>query len=77
LIIPIDLKPQKVTMPTTTPTILDQISAEKTKVSEQLARLDTERATIAARLTDLETAERVLARQQDTAHQKNQIGYRR
>jgi hypothetical protein len=62
LIIPIDLKPQKVTMPTTTPTILDQISAEKTKGSEQLARLDTERATIAARLTDLETAERVLAR---------------
>jgi hypothetical protein len=33
-------------MPTTTPTILDQISAEKTKVSERLARLDTERATV-------------------------------
>ena len=49
-------------MPTTTPTILDQISAEKTRVSERLARLDTERATIAARLTDLETAERVLTR---------------
>jgi len=62
LIIPIDLKPQKATMPTTTPTILDQISAEKTRVSERLARLDTERATIAARLTDLETAERVLTR---------------
>jgi hypothetical protein len=45
LIIPIDLKPLKATMPTTTPTILDQISAEKTKVSERLARLDTDRAT--------------------------------
>jgi hypothetical protein len=49
-------------MRTTTPTILDQINAEKTKVSERLARLDTERATVAARLTDLETAERVLTR---------------
>ena len=58
----IDLKPLKATMPTTTPTILDQISAEKTKVSERLARLDTERATVTAQLTDLETAERVLTR---------------
>jgi hypothetical protein len=41
---------------------LDQISAEKTKVSERLARLDTERAMVATRLTDLETAERVLTR---------------
>jgi hypothetical protein len=49
-------------MPTTTPTILDQINREKTKVNERLARLDTERATVAARLTDLETAERVLTR---------------
>src|SRR5438067_1335504 len=49
-------------MPTTTPTILDQISAEKTKVSERLARLDTDRATVASQLTDLETAERVLTR---------------
>jgi hypothetical protein len=49
-------------MPSTTSTILDQISAEKTKVSERLARLDTERATVATRLTDLETAERVLTR---------------
>ena len=49
-------------MPTTTPTILDQISAEKTKVSERLARLDTDRATVATQLTDLETAERVLMR---------------
>ena len=49
-------------MPTTTPTILDQISAEKTKVSERLARLDTDRETVATQLTDLETAERVLTR---------------
>ena len=49
-------------MPTTTPTILDQISAEKTKVSERLARLDVDRAKIATQLTDLETAERVLTR---------------
>jgi hypothetical protein len=39
LIIPIELKQLKATMPTTTPTILDQISAEKAKVSERLARL--------------------------------------
>jgi len=62
LIIRIDLTPLKATMPTTTPTILDQISAEKTKISERLARLDTDRATVATRLTDLETAERVLTR---------------
>jgi hypothetical protein len=62
LIIPIDLKLLKATMPTTTPTILDQISAEKTKVNERLARLDTDRATVASQLTDLETAERVLMR---------------
>jgi hypothetical protein len=49
-------------MPTTTPTLLDQISAEKMKVSERLARLDTDRATVATQLTDLETAERVLTR---------------
>jgi hypothetical protein len=49
-------------MPITTPTILNQISAEKTKVSERLARLDTDRATVAAQLNDLETAERVLMR---------------
>ena len=60
--IPIDLKPLKVTMPTTTPTILDQISAEKTKISERLARLDADREKIATQLTDLETAERVLTR---------------
>ena len=62
LIIPIDLKLLKAIMPTTTRTILDQISAEKTKVSERLARLDTDRATVATQLTDLETAERVLMR---------------
>ena len=49
-------------MPTITPTILDQISAQKTKVSERLARLDSDRATVATQLTDLETAERVLTR---------------
>src|SRR5712691_5699869 len=49
-------------MPTTTPTILDQINVEKTKVSERLARLDADRAKIATQLTDLETAERVLTR---------------
>jgi len=49
-------------MQTTTPTILDQISAEKTKVGERLARLDADRARVAAQLTDLETAERVLTR---------------
>jgi hypothetical protein len=62
LIIPIDLKPLQAIMPTKTPTILDQISAEKTKISERLARLDTDRAAVATRLTDLETAERVLTR---------------
>ena len=54
-------------MPTTTPTILDQISAEKTKVSERLARLDTDRATVSTQLTDLETAERVLTRVSKTS----------
>ena len=49
-------------MPTTTPTILDQISAEKTKITERLARLDADRAKIATQLIDLETAERVFAR---------------
>ena len=62
LFIPIDLKLLKATMPTTTPTILDQINAEKMKISERLARLDTDRAAVATRLTDLETAERVLTR---------------
>jgi hypothetical protein len=41
-------------MPTTIPTIIDQISAEKTKVSERLARLDADREKIATQLTDLE-----------------------
>jgi hypothetical protein len=65
LIILIDLKLLKVTMPTT-PTILDQINAEKTKVSERLARLEADRAKIGAQLIDLETAERVLARVRKT-----------
>jgi len=51
----------------TTPRILDQISAEKTKVGERLARLDADRATATAQLTDLETAERVLMRVSKTA----------
>ena len=62
MIIPIDLRLLKVTMPTTTSTILDQINAEKTKTSERLARLDADREKIAIQLTDLETAERVLTR---------------
>jgi hypothetical protein len=62
LIIPINLKPLKVTMPITTPTILDQIATEKTKVGERLAHLDADRAKVATQLSDLEAAERVLAR---------------
>ena len=62
MIIPIDLRLLKVTMPAATSTILDQISAEKTKISERLARLDADREKIATQLTDLETAERVLTR---------------
>ena len=49
-------------MATTTSTILDQITAEKTKVSERLARLDADRAKVTTQLTDLEAAERVLTR---------------
>jgi hypothetical protein len=62
LIILINLRLPKVIMPTTIPTIMDQISVEKTKVSERLARLDADREKIATQLTDLETAERVLTR---------------
>ena len=49
-------------MPTATPTTLDQITAEKTKLSERLARLDADRAKAASQLHELETAERVLSR---------------
>jgi hypothetical protein len=63
----IDLKPMTATMQTTTFTILDQIGVEKTKISERLARLDTDRAAVATRLTDLETAERVLSRVSKTS----------
>ena len=49
-------------MRTPTPTTVDQITAEKTKVSERLARLDADREKIATQLADLETAERVLTR---------------
>jgi hypothetical protein len=52
----------KVTMRTPTPTTVDQITAEKMKLSERLARLDADREKIAAQLADLETAERVLTR---------------
>src|SRR5215813_491583 len=52
----------KVIMRTPTPTTVDQITAEKTKLSEQLARLDADREKIVAQLADLETAERVLTR---------------
>ena len=53
-------------MPTTIPTIMDQISAEKTKVSERLARLDADREKIAIQLTDLENGRtRTDARQYD------------
>jgi hypothetical protein len=52
----------KVTMRTPTPTTVDEITAEKTKLGERLARLDADREKIAAQLADLETAERVLMR---------------
>ena len=49
-------------MQTTPATVLGQISAEKTKISERLARLNADRETIATQLTDLEATERVLTR---------------
>jgi hypothetical protein len=49
-------------MRTPTPTTVDQITAEKMKLSERLARLDADREKIATQLADLETAERVLTR---------------
>jgi hypothetical protein len=49
-------------MPTTTSTMLDQITVEKTQISERLARLDADREKIATQLMELETAERVLMR---------------
>jgi hypothetical protein len=58
----IDPKPLKVTMRTPTPTTVDQIAAEKMKLSERLARLDADREKVATLLADLETAERVLTR---------------
>jgi hypothetical protein len=42
-------------MRTPTPTTADQITAEKMKVSERLARLDADREKIATQLADLET----------------------
>jgi hypothetical protein len=49
---------------------LDQISAEKTKISERLVHLDADRAQIATQLIDLETAERVMARVSKTPRAK-------
>ena len=49
-------------MRTPTPTTVDQIIAEKTKLTERLPRLDADREKIATQLADLETAERVLTR---------------
>jgi hypothetical protein len=49
-------------MPTTTLTVMNQITAEKTKISERLARHDADREKIATQPTDLEAAERVLTR---------------
>jgi len=41
---------------------LDEIGQEKQKLSDRLARLDTERAKVADQLNELEVAERVLTR---------------
>ena len=49
-------------MRTPTPTTVDQITAEKMKISERLARLDADRERTATQLADLEAAERVLTR---------------
>ena len=49
-------------MRTPTPTTVDQITAEKMKINERLARLDADRERIATQLADLEAAERVLTR---------------
>ena len=57
---------------------MDQISAEKTKVSERLARLDADRATVATQLTDLETCRACTdARGQEAARYETHIGCRR
>lgn len=41
---------------------LDDITTERLRLTERLARLDAERAKFAEQLTELETAERVLSR---------------
>ena len=43
-------------------TTLDEISKEKQRVSEALARVDAQRAMLAGQLSEMEAAERVLAR---------------
>jgi hypothetical protein len=72
LTIAIDPKPLKATM-RTTPRILDQIGAEKTKLGDGLARLDADLATVTAQLTDLETAERVLVRVSNMVERKGAV----
>ena len=46
---------------------LDEIGQEKQRVSERLARIDTERARLADQLSELEIAERVLGLGDSTA----------
>ena len=74
---PIDLNPLKATMPTTTPTILDQISAEKTKVSERLARLDTDRATVATQSDDRDLEAAIAMSIPFLPQTPGQVGYHR
>ena len=72
------LKPLKAAMPSTTSTILDQINAEKTKVSERLARLDY-RTRNGRHSVDRSRDGRASgdACQQDAALEETHIGWRR
>ena len=49
---------------------MDEISREKQRVSEALARVDAQRAQLAGQLAELETTERVLARYSKTTRAK-------
>ena len=63
-------------MPTTTPTILDQISAEKTKISERLAGLDADREKNRHSLDGFRNGgARAYARQYDAARQETETGF--
>jgi hypothetical protein len=63
-------------MQTTTPTILDQISAEKTKISERLARLDPDREKNRhSRDRFRNGGARADARQYDAASQETETGF--